>query len=163
MSTKKEAATAWEALFRAQVEIMRRFEADDLMPELTLKEYDVLFALRNLGEPGARLKELNQYVLMHQSAFSRLVERLETRGLVQRTVAPDDKRGTLISLTTAGAELQRTMGRKHVAQIKHYVGGALGSEDLAALTRIATTLREAQSTIEPFTLPEQEPLRNQHV
>lgn len=146
----KEASQAWEALFRAQVEIMRRLEADKLMSTLSLKEYDVLFALRNSGDAGLRQNHLNKSVLMHQSAFSRLLERLEARGLVERRVDPSDKRGTLISLTQEGRDVQRVMGRKHVAQIAHYVGAALTADELNTLEEIATKLRTAQAGIAPF-------------
>ncbi len=150
MSDRKRASTAWEALFRAQVEIMRRLEADDLMPDLTLKEYDILYTLRLAGGNGLRLKELNKGVLMHQSALSRLVERLELRGLVRRCTAPDDRRGTLISLTDAGARLQREMGRRHVAQIDHYVGSALTSRELEQLQALTEKLKNSQENILRF-------------
>lgn len=150
MSDVKESADAWEALFRAQVEVMRRLEADKLMSDVSLKEYDVLFALRNGSAQGVRLNQLNKRVLMHQSAFSRLLERLEARGLVARHVDPADKRGTLITLTESGRELQRIMGRKHVAQIAHYVGAALEPDELEQLERITNKLRLAQRDIAPY-------------
>jgi DNA-binding MarR family transcriptional regulator len=150
MSDPKHTSMAWEALFRAQVEIMRRLEADDLMPDLTLKEYDVLYTLRLAGGDGLRLKELNKGVLMHQSALSRLVERLELRGLVARQTAPDDRRGTLITLTVEGIRLQREMGRRHVAQIDHYVGSALSPRELEQMRVLTEKLKNAQEAIPRF-------------
>lgn len=44
-ATKREAAEAWEALFRAQVALMRRFSAEDVWGEASIREYDVLFTL----------------------------------------------------------------------------------------------------------------------
>ena len=42
-ASTREAAEAWEALFRAQVALMRRFQRDDVWDPLTIREYDVLF------------------------------------------------------------------------------------------------------------------------
>ncbi len=150
MNDPQHTSVAWEALFRAQVEIMRRLEADDLMPDLTLKEYDVLYTLRRAGGDGLRLKELNKGVLMHQSSLSRLVERLELRGLVARRTAPDDRRGTLITLTAEGIRLQREMGHRHVAQINHYVGSALSPRELEQLRILTEKLKNAQEAIPRF-------------
>lgn len=145
------ASHAWEALFRAQVELMRRFERDNVFQELSFRDYDVLFTLRTAGHPGLRLKELNEFVLLHQSALSRLVERLELRGLVERSPDPADGRGTLITLTERGREIQRTHGRAHVQQIAHYVGSVLEPQELTELERITEKLRLAQATLPDFT------------
>lgn len=149
MSSLRGASHAWEALFRAQVAILRRIEGDHLMDGLTLTEYDVLFALRTAGRP-LRLKELNEYVLMHQSSLSRLVDRLEKRELLSSSPAQDDKRGTVIDLTQRGKDVQRQMGRIHSAQIGHYVGNALTDQELATLEALTTKLRAAQADISTF-------------
>ncbi len=142
-----QAETAWEALFRAQVDLTRRFEQDDIFGDITFKEYDVLFTLRSGPQRGLRLRDLNRQVLLHQSALSRLVERLEHRGFVIRTVDENDGRGTLIQLTQLGKEKQRQLGAKHVEQIRTYVGGALTQEELDHLAAITTKLRNAQTHI----------------
>jgi DNA-binding MarR family transcriptional regulator len=87
---------------------------------------------------------------MHQSALSRLVERLELRGLVARQTAPDDRRGTLITLTVEGIRLQREMGRRHVAQIDHYVGSALSPRELEQMRVLTEKLKNAQEAIPRF-------------
>ena len=53
----REAAQAWESLFRAQVALMRRFQHDDVWGDLTIREYDVLFTLSGCPDGTARLKE----------------------------------------------------------------------------------------------------------
>ena len=142
-----QAEAAWESLFRAQVELIRRFEQDNVFDDITFKEYDVLFTLRSGPEQGLRLRDLNRQVLLHQSALSRLVERLERRGLVTRTQDANDRRGTLIQLTDQGKDKQRQLGREHVKQINAYVGGALSPEELVQLATITAKLRDGQSDI----------------
>ena len=138
------AAEAWEELFRAQVTLMRRFEAGDDFAPLTSREYDVLFQLSR-GEGGAmRMRELTEFIMLTQPSLSRMVDRLSARGLVERRAAPDDGRGVVVALTEEGAALQRQIGRNHVRSIRRYVGGALDEEELRTLQRLAHKLRTAQ-------------------
>lgn len=138
------AAEAWEELFRAQVTLMRRFEAGDDFAPLTSREYDVLFQLSR-GEGGAmRMRELTELIMLTQPSLSRMVDRLSARGLVERRAAPDDGRGVVVALTEEGAALQRQIGRNHVRSIRRYVGGALDEEELRTLQRLAHKLRAAQ-------------------
>ncbi|GAB4086771.1 helix-turn-helix domain-containing protein [Myceligenerans cantabricum] len=144
--TAREAAEAWESLFRTQVTLMRRLLADDIWDELSMREYDVLFTLS--GDDGSmRLRDLNESILMAQSSLSRLVDRLERRGLVRREAAPEDGRGVKVVLTDAGVGLQREVGRRHVRSISHYVGSAMRADDLANLRALLDKLRAAQSGI----------------
>jgi len=92
----RAAAEAWEALFRAQVTLMRRLQADDIWGDLSMREYDVLFTLSRCPD-GLRMRDLNAYVLLSQPSLSRLVDRLEAAGLVRRVVVPDDARGTTVT------------------------------------------------------------------
>ena len=142
----RQAARAWESLFRTQVTLMRRFQSDDVWRKLTMREYDVLFSLSRAPD-GLRLRDLNENILMAQSSLSRMVDRLEARGLVSRSVASDDARGTVVTLTDTGRELQRETGRLHVRTMEQYVGSALDEDELETLTRLLDRLRAAQADI----------------
>ncbi|MFH5823559.1 MarR family winged helix-turn-helix transcriptional regulator [Georgenia sp. AZ-5] len=135
------AAEAWESLFRAQVSLMRRFERDGDFAPLRPREYDVLFTLSLAEGRRLRLRELNEQVFMSQPSLSRMVDRLEQRGLVSREPAPDDARGVVVTLTGEGLELQRQVGRQHVRSIGRYVGGALDEDELRTLMALTTKLR----------------------
>ncbi|WP_402466898.1 MarR family winged helix-turn-helix transcriptional regulator [Isoptericola aurantiacus] len=143
----QRAARTWEALFRTQVTLMRRFQDDDVWVELSIREYDVLFTLSRADGHALRLRDLNEEVLLAQSSLSRMVERLEARGLVERSVPGDDGRGTLVALTDEGRRLQRKVGRRHVRAMEQYVGGALDADEQAELSRLLDTLRRAQPEI----------------
>ncbi len=143
----RRAAETWESLFRTQVALMRRFRADDIWHDLTIGEYDVLYSLASGPEGGMRLRDLNEKILLAQSSLSRMVDRLAERGLVRRSAAADDARGTVVSLTEEGRRLQRRTGRAHVRTIERYVGEALDPDELAELARLLDKLRAAQSRI----------------
>lgn len=135
------AAQAWESLFRAQVAVMRRLQADDTWDEVGIGEYDVLFTLAGCGERAMRLRELNRYVLLSQPSLSRLVDRLSDRGLLVRRPDPGDGRGTVVALTDAGAALQQRVGRRHVQSIHRLLGAVLDDDELATLARLTQELR----------------------
>jgi DNA-binding MarR family transcriptional regulator len=141
------AAESWEALFRAQSALLRRFAADDVWDPISLREYDVLFALSRCPEHRARLRDLNREVLLSQPSLSRMVERMETAGLVAREPDRADGRGTVVALTPEGAAMRRTVGRRHAAGIRRYVGAALDDDELRTLQRLCDKLRLAQSSI----------------
>jgi len=69
---------AWEALLSAHASLMRRFSAEDVWEDISMKEYDVLYTLSKCPEP-IRPTDLNQHVLLSQPALSRLVDRLAAR------------------------------------------------------------------------------------
>lgn len=56
------------------------------------------------GRPQVRMSELGERVHLTQSAFSRLISRLESAGLVERTVCDDDRRSAWTRITDAGVQ-----------------------------------------------------------
>ncbi len=116
----RDSNQAWESLMTAHSVLMRRFAEEPVWRKqgLTMREYDVLYTLSKCDEP-ARMGELQQGVLLSQPALSRLVDRLEARGLVERVHDQADGRAVLVDLTETGAELQRTVGRSHARSVEH--------------------------------------------
>ncbi|WP_247043014.1 MarR family winged helix-turn-helix transcriptional regulator [Arthrobacter rhizosphaerae] len=137
------AAETWESLFRAQVAVMRRLQSGPAFKSIALNEYDVLFTLSRCPSGWLRLNELNDHILLSQSSLSRMVERLEKRGLVERMPAPDDGRGVLLKLTEAGSELQKQIGRIHVRDIEALMTPSLTAAEQRELLRLTEKLRGA--------------------
>ncbi|WP_426225348.1 MarR family winged helix-turn-helix transcriptional regulator [Pseudarthrobacter sp. DSP2-3-2b1] len=142
-SSVRMAAETWESLFRAQVAVMRKLQAAPAFRTVPVNEYDVLFTLSRCPSGWLRLNELNDHVLLSQSSLSRLVERLEKRGLVVRMPAPDDRRGVLLKLTEEGAAVQKEIGRVHVRDISSLVGPALTAAEQKELQRLTDKLRNS--------------------
>src|SRR5437667_12557174 len=103
---------AWEALFRAQATIGRELAEGDVWGALVPREYGVLYAL-SAAPDGLRISELLADVLLTQPGMSRLIARLEERGLVERLDDPDDGRACRVRLTPAGVHAQRRVGLAH--------------------------------------------------
>jgi DNA-binding MarR family transcriptional regulator len=135
------AVDAWESLLRAQVSLMKEFAEDFRGAEVSMQEYDVLYTLTGCPGGSSRLRDLADHVRLSQPGLSRLVERMETDGLVARERDPRDGRGTLVTLTDRGRAAQRTVGRVHAASIVSRVTGTLTAPEQAELARLCTKLR----------------------
>ncbi|WKD32295.1 MarR family winged helix-turn-helix transcriptional regulator [Streptomyces xanthophaeus] len=71
--------------------------------QVSLPELMVLIELRHGHERGTRVQELSEAVGLDQSSMSRLVTRLETKGLTTRVSCEHDRRGVYCNLTPLGA------------------------------------------------------------
>ena len=143
MGDKAAAVNAWEALFRAQVSVLRKLNSEFPTGELSLNEYDVLFNLSRQPDWRARIRDLNRLLLITQPSVSRLVDRLVARGLVRKETDPGDGRGTLVRLTDDGYALFRRVAVAHAASIHRLVGAALTDKELATLAALSNKLRSS--------------------
>ena len=132
---------AWEALLSAHARLMKQFAAEDIWQDLSMREYDVLYTLSKCCEP-ARIGELHRHVLLSQPALSRMVDRLVDRGLVERCPDPADGRGVRLSLTEAGRERQRQVGRRHAGSVARALTAELSPEQLRQLATIGWKLSD---------------------
>lgn len=130
---------AWEALLSAHARLMKQFAAEDIWQNLSMREYDVLYTLSKCPEP-VRLGELHRHVLLSQPALSRMVDRLGERGYIQRWPDPADGRGVRLSLTDAGRDKQREVGRRHARSVVRAITAELSREELAQLATICQKL-----------------------
>ena len=69
---------------------------------LTFVEYSVL---RVLIDGAMSLSKLAEAAVRTTGGMTKIVDRLERRGLVERTPDPSDRRGVLVGLTEEGREL----------------------------------------------------------
>jgi len=123
---------AWEALLSAHAVLMKQFGAEEIWQDVPMREYDVLYTLSKCPGPQ-RLGDLGRHVLLSQPALSRLVDRLADRGLVERCADPADGRGVRLSLTPAGRDLQRQVGRRHARGVARAMTAGLDPAELRQL------------------------------
>ena len=96
------AVDAWAALLRAHRLLVGEVEAAlKAANTIPLVSYDVLLELRRAGRP-LRQRELEERMLLAQYGVSRLIDRLEADGFVERRPDPNDARARLIALTATG-------------------------------------------------------------
>ncbi|MET4003464.1 MULTISPECIES: MarR family winged helix-turn-helix transcriptional regulator [Arthrobacter] len=140
---RRLATESWESLLRTQVAVMRELHKEPSFKELGSREYDILYNLTRCPSGWLRLNELNEHVLLTQPSISRMVDRLEARGLIHRKTAEGDRRGVLIGLTEEGAALQKEVGRAHVKNIMELMEVALSDDEMRTLLELTNKIRES--------------------
>lgn len=134
------ASDAWEALMRAYTLMEKTVKTDDAFEDVNFREYDVLYSLAKAKRPLTQA-QLLQAAALSQPALSRMLKRMEDRGLIERDSCPGDGRSTVLSLTDEGARIQRSAGRAHGKNIARHMWAALNEEELKDLRDLCTKLR----------------------
>jgi DNA-binding MarR family transcriptional regulator len=104
---------AWRGLLRVHSALVKALDGELLAAHsLPLTSYEVLINLQAAPRRRRRMAELADGVLLSRSGMTRLVDRLERDGLLERDACTDDGRGTFAVLTDKGeaclAEARRT-------------------------------------------------------
>ncbi len=82
------------------------------------------------------------YPRYSQPGFSRLVQRMEADGLVQRRPDPDDRRASIVVLTRAGRTQFRSANTVYIDALRVSFGRHLGDDEHRRLTAILTRITE---------------------
>ncbi|NGP07734.1 MarR family transcriptional regulator [Rhodococcus sp. 14C212] len=103
--------------------------------QLSVVEYTVLDALSRQDGWHMRMAQLARAAALSSSATTRLVNRLEKRGLLTRILCEDDRRGIYTELTASGRELLDSARPTHDATLEAALGNACEIPELAPLVR----------------------------
>lgn len=141
MTDRKLALEAWESLFRAQHELFAEMAADFEGSDITQAEYDVLLTVTRAPQMTSRLREVTVNMLISQPSVSRLVDRMVTRGLINKCPDPQDGRGALITATDAGARAFRAVATVHGRSIAERMA-RLDDDELHTLRALTEKLRD---------------------
>ena len=127
-------AQGWRTLagLHAMIEsaLERELQAEH---ELSVVEYTVLDALSRQDGWHMRMQQLARATALSSSATTRLVNRLEDRGLLQRILCRDDRRGIYTELTDAGLELLEQARPTHDAVLEATLADAEQVPELAPM------------------------------
>lgn len=128
---------AWARLLRAQRVALSKVETELKSADLpALVWYDVLLEVERSGAAGIRPFELERAMLLTQYNLSRLLERIEDAGYIERHACPDDGRGHTIHITDRGKKLRRTMWPVYGRAIESAVGAHLSQREAETLAEI---------------------------
>jgi DNA-binding MarR family transcriptional regulator len=134
----------WRLFLTAHTRLVEQVERDLKQSDLPSFEwYDVLVALKQAPNQQLRLSELAETLLVNRTNVTRLVDRLEKAGLIQRKACKDDRRGAFAVLTKAGVAMQKKMWEVYAQSIARYFGRHLSEADVETMTRSLTTVLTA--------------------
>jgi DNA-binding MarR family transcriptional regulator len=108
--------------------------------QLHLDWFDVLIHLAEAPGRQLRQRELRDRLLLSESGVSRLLVRMATVGLLERTQADDDRRGMAIALTDKGAAALVAATGSHLDLVAQLFTDKLTAAEAVALHHILAKL-----------------------
>jgi DNA-binding MarR family transcriptional regulator len=129
-------------LQRTSDALMRRLAEALKEVDLTPTQYNALRIVRGAGDIGLPCRDVGERMVTRDPDVTRLLDRLEARGLVERSREARDRRVITARITDAGAELlERTdpvVSRLLAEQLAH-----IGTERLRTLNTLLESARAA--------------------
>jgi DNA-binding MarR family transcriptional regulator len=109
--------------------------------KLSHSQYNVLSILRGAGSDGLACREISERMITRDPDITRLLDRLETRGLVARTRDERDRRIVMARITPEGLRLLEVLDRP-VAEVDRQPLQHLGEQRLRTLIKLLEVARE---------------------
>src|SRR5688572_6862978 len=125
---------AWRGLLRAHAMLVKRLDAElESAHALPLTSYEVLLHLAKAEGCKMRMCDVAESVLLSRSGLTRLVDRLERDGFVERVSCADDARGAFARLTDAGRAKLEAASSTHLEGIRQHFLAHFEPSELAVL------------------------------
>lgn len=133
---------AWARLVRASQDVIGAIE-DELKQAgfPSLHWYDVLLELDGAHDGALRPSELAERTLFERYGITRLIDRMEKQGLVERLPCPEDARGAIVRITEKGRQLRREMWPVYSSAIKCHFADRLDEGDAEQLAVLLQKLK----------------------
>ena len=133
----RTAIRAWARLLKAQriaLDVVESALKAARLPPLVW--YDVLLEVERAGETGVRPFELERAMLLAQYNLSRLIDRIESEGYIERRTCPDDRRGQTVHITQSGRAIRRRMWPVYARAIESVIGQRLNAREAGKLAEM---------------------------
>ena len=135
----------WRALMRIVLSLPRRLDSDLVRTVgVTANEYVTLMCLSEAPRRELRMADLAKATALSASRMTRLVDDLQSRGLVAKRASSDDGRGNVAKLTPAGLAKLKKAWPVHLASVRgrvfDHVEPATVASAAQALSEIAAQL-----------------------
>jgi DNA-binding MarR family transcriptional regulator len=132
-----EQLAAWSGFLRCHARIVRALDAElEREHGLPLSSYDVLIQLSLTPDRRLRMFELADAIVLSRSGLTRLVERLERGGFVERERGEGDPRQVYARLTDRGLDVLTAATPTHIAGIEKRFLEHLSDEQTKQLAAI---------------------------
>ena len=139
----------WATLLRVTNTIHARVSEDLAGLGITPEEIELLMKLSREPEERLRMVEVSRSLLLSKSGVTRLVDRLEQRGLVERAPCPGDRRVVYTALTEHGRQAFEKADPLLGAAIAEHLGRHLGAREIAAMRRCLNAVLAAEGDTNP--------------
>ncbi len=134
---EEDELVAWRGFLRAHREVVAHLDEElQRAHDLPLSSYEVLLYLAGSDDGRMRMGELAEHLLLSRSGLTRLVDRLERRGLVVRERCKEDARGYFAQITPAGREIFTAARPYHLDGVRRHFLARLDGDDLDRLSAV---------------------------
>jgi DNA-binding MarR family transcriptional regulator len=141
---------AWRGMLRVHASLVRALDAElDAEHGLPITSYEVLIHLVDAPEGKMRMRDLADAVLLSRSGLTRLVDRLERDGLIERASCPTDARGAYAVITDAGRRLLARARPAHRAGVRRRFLDHFDEDELVELAAYWERVLPGASSGEP--------------
>jgi DNA-binding MarR family transcriptional regulator len=146
VETQTQALDAWVRLLRGHSATVRELNAQ-LTADwgLTINDYEALLLLAHAEGERLRRTDLVQNLQLTASGVTRLLDGLETAGLVEKAHCESDARVTYAVLTDAGRTKLKDASCSHVAAIRELFEARYSDAELKTLADLLGRLPGASA------------------
>ena len=132
---------AWVALLRAHAATTRALSAQLVADHgLTINDYECLLRLARAEDQRMRRVDLAEALLLTASGVTRLLDGLESAGLVERATCASDRRVVYAVLTEAGRAKLEEASASHLAEVQAHFERRFDEDELAHLGELLDRL-----------------------
>jgi DNA-binding MarR family transcriptional regulator len=128
---------AWRGMLGLHSRLLAELDAElEREHGLALSSYELLIKLADSSGRRMRMSELAEQLLLSRSGITRLADRLERQGLIERQRCSEDGRGLFAHLTPAGEAKLAEARPTHLAGVRRHFLDRLSVDeqrDLGAL------------------------------
>ncbi|MGA2455350.1 MAG: MarR family transcriptional regulator [Solirubrobacteraceae bacterium] len=125
---------AWRGLLRAHACLAKRLDAElEQAHGLPMTSYEVLYHLEEASGGRMRMCELAEQAQLSRSGLTRLVDRLEREGLLERCSCDHDARGSYACLTHTGRERLEEARVTHLGVVREHFFSRFTERELSTL------------------------------
>lgn len=111
--------------------------------DLTLTQYNALRILRGAGAEGLSCSEISERMVTKESDITRLLDRIESRGLISRERPASNRRMVIARITEEGLRVLEALDEPVEENNRHLVGH-LGEEKLKTFNELLEAVRNKE-------------------
>lgn len=128
---------AWVGLLRVHNKLINQLDAElQAAQGLPLAAFDVLVQLARVADGERSMSDLADSILLSPSGCTRLVDRLEAEGLLERRRSSHDSRVVMAAITSTGRRRLSRVMPVHLRGVRGRFTERLSEEEIATLGRI---------------------------
>ena len=150
MADTQEQVTAWMNLQQVNrvLEGVLEHRVKEVA-DLSLPEYEALFRLQIASGHPLQMSEIASQLINSPSGMTRIVDRLDRDGLIERETPADNRRVVLVKLTDHGRKVLNRADEAFRQALRESFSSHLSEAELADLRRLMRKLLEGNSAWTP--------------